>query len=525
VVLRRDPSDAPSRGQTTTTSWSKALHGDLDAIVLKSLRTDPAARYASCADFAEDLRAWLQSRPVVARRGGVVYRMQRYARRHWLPLSVGTAVFLGLLGFSWTLYRHSVELEAARVLAESERAEAQATSAFLTRLFTESNPNATGTAALSARDLLERGMENLGADSSMSTAQRIALLQTVARAFLGIDSASQAGQALKLADDLTKVSSGNPGIDPVLQHRVKSAAAFARTDFVSAVDSMRAALDAAIAGGAGSETRYELEIALARLMMQSGRTEDALVAAMRLVEALGHAPGSALFWDAVKLNSRVVGVLSREDERLALFLKHQESITRGLNPSDPKRGEFLFELGAAHYRLGHFKAARENYVEASAIAAQAFGIHSQRAQAVQAGLANVELALGNYDTAIETYRTLIASQQVLGRDRDMLLNTVNLSSALQKAGKTDEAWQLAQTIVERAKDMWPGGHPNQIIFSNHKAQLALKTRRLDEAEHAYHASLALIESLTASGVIKESPRLKLQAEQGLQEIRSQRAPP
>lgn len=42
------------------------LRGDLDRIVLKALRKDPAERYSSVADFADDITNYLEGRPVAA---------------------------------------------------------------------------------------------------------------------------------------------------------------------------------------------------------------------------------------------------------------------------------------------------------------------------------------------------------------------------------------------------------------------------------------------------------------------------
>jgi serine/threonine protein kinase len=44
----------------------RALRGDLDTILLKALKKDPAERYATASDFADDLTRWLQGRPVDA---------------------------------------------------------------------------------------------------------------------------------------------------------------------------------------------------------------------------------------------------------------------------------------------------------------------------------------------------------------------------------------------------------------------------------------------------------------------------
>ncbi len=59
----------------------RELRGDLDAILLKALRKEPEARYPSASAFAEDLKRYLAGRPVLARRGSLLYRAGKAVRR------------------------------------------------------------------------------------------------------------------------------------------------------------------------------------------------------------------------------------------------------------------------------------------------------------------------------------------------------------------------------------------------------------------------------------------------------------
>lgn len=76
--------------------WSPALKGDLDHILLKALRKDPQERYATVEQFADDLRAFLELRTVRARSGNRWYRMRKFIRRYWLPVTAAAAVMASL---------------------------------------------------------------------------------------------------------------------------------------------------------------------------------------------------------------------------------------------------------------------------------------------------------------------------------------------------------------------------------------------------------------------------------------------
>ena len=60
----------------------RKLHGDLDNIVLFALRKEPARRYQSVSDLADDIRRHLEHRPIHARANTVSYRAQRFLTRH-----------------------------------------------------------------------------------------------------------------------------------------------------------------------------------------------------------------------------------------------------------------------------------------------------------------------------------------------------------------------------------------------------------------------------------------------------------
>jgi len=73
-----------------------ALPGDLDHILRKALREEPAERYASVDAFASDIEAFLESRSVQARSGDVWYRTRKFMRRYWVPVTAATITIAGL---------------------------------------------------------------------------------------------------------------------------------------------------------------------------------------------------------------------------------------------------------------------------------------------------------------------------------------------------------------------------------------------------------------------------------------------
>ncbi|MGP1273136.1 MAG: WD40 repeat domain-containing serine/threonine protein kinase [Phycisphaerales bacterium] len=69
---------------------------DAETIILKCLERDPDRRYPHAGELADDLRRYLASRPVLARRPSVAYRVRKFTARN-RALTIGIASTLGVL--------------------------------------------------------------------------------------------------------------------------------------------------------------------------------------------------------------------------------------------------------------------------------------------------------------------------------------------------------------------------------------------------------------------------------------------
>jgi hypothetical protein len=61
---------------------NRAVPAELETIVLKAMAKEPAERYASAQELADDLRRWLDDRPIRARRPPLWQRLRKWLRRH-----------------------------------------------------------------------------------------------------------------------------------------------------------------------------------------------------------------------------------------------------------------------------------------------------------------------------------------------------------------------------------------------------------------------------------------------------------
>ena len=139
----------------------RELAGDLDVICLMALRKEPDRRYGSAEALGDDLRRYQERLPVLARPDTLRYRLQTFARRNRTGLAITTIALL-VVGVVTSLSFSRVRAERDRARLEADKAEE--VSAFLSDLFTSSNPAESRGAEITARELLERGAERIESD-------------------------------------------------------------------------------------------------------------------------------------------------------------------------------------------------------------------------------------------------------------------------------------------------------------------------------------------------------------------------
>src|SRR5690606_32967679 len=74
----------------------KAVHGELDWIVMRALEKDRTRRYETVAAFSDDLRKHLAKEPVTAGRPSTIYKVRKLVVRRRGPVVAGSAVVAAL---------------------------------------------------------------------------------------------------------------------------------------------------------------------------------------------------------------------------------------------------------------------------------------------------------------------------------------------------------------------------------------------------------------------------------------------
>jgi serine/threonine-protein kinase len=189
AILREEPLP-PSR-------CAPGIDSDLDAVVMKALRKRVEDRYVGVDAFGDDLCRWLARAPVDARRGERGYRARAFLRRRW-PWLAAAGVAAAFVGY------HVFALGRQLDSTQRERDRAQALAGYFGDLFKGAKPSDTESGDISARELLDRSVRDLRADSVRPPATRATMLLATADALGYIGRNAQARDAYVTAIDLLR---------------------------------------------------------------------------------------------------------------------------------------------------------------------------------------------------------------------------------------------------------------------------------------------------------------------------------
>jgi serine/threonine-protein kinase len=403
----RAPSTVPGLLASTgpTLAARRWLAGDLDAIVLKSLRKEPALRYGSAAELAADLRRLLDGEPVMAREGNRLYHWRKFARRHRLALAAAAAVALALAGAALVSLRQArlAAVERDRAVAAEERARLEAAAAtqvveFLTALYEQADPERTQGKVPTVVEVLEQSRTALAAGGPREPRVRAALQTALARAYLAT---GQAEPAAALARDALAGSRAGDAAAPRL---ALGRAQALLGDLPAAEATLRTAHREAIAGGEPlAAVRRQAAAALADVLAERNAYDEARTLRLALLAEAAHALG---------VDPTAPRVPS--------------------GPLDERWGELadaLYELAALDLDRGDYAAAVTTSERALAVARRVWGEEDSRVLGIMMGLGN---ALDEVDRPADAAEPL--ARAVAGYRRVYGPRHVELAKALVNQG-------------------------------------------------------------------------------------------
>lgn len=440
----------PSRRAGLAAGRSHALRGDLDAIVLKAIELDPAARYATVEDFAADLRRHLRNEPVHARSAGRLYRAGKFLYRHRWGVAASAillvAVATGVLATAW---------QARERAAEARKA--QAITTFVMGLFEAVDPARARGTEPTARELVDAGAARLSSELTEEPAVRGAIAAFLGDVYGRLDRNDRALDLLQDAVDLLAREHGPDSVELARARLLRARAFAAQANDGAALADLSLARPILHAAGALDDEAEALDLA-AVIEGRSGRPDEALrltnaALELRVANLGGDDPDVATSYNNL-------GVLARDRGDYAAARRYHEralAIRRAALPADhPHIALSLNNLGALDFAEGEFATAVARFEASLAIANRVNGPSHQETIAALNNLGGALLRLGRLDDAESAWRRVDAYWKEGGRadHPNALLTRLNLATvrrlrgdsrgAMEEYGRL--AWALSATL-------------------------------------------------------------------------------
>jgi serine/threonine protein kinase len=432
----------------------RAVPAELETIVLKAMEKDPADRYATAKELADDLRRYLLHEPIRARRSSLVQRARKVARRHpGVTVTAAVALVVGLLLGIAGLAVNNRMVRQEQLLtqdaldrAERENRTAQAVRDFLRNLLLQADPRTQADALRKSggkaaakpdptiRELLNRAAQELAPDRIEQQFPGLPLVQaellrTIGEAYGGIGDYGPAIAHLERARDLHSRELGP-------QH-------------------------------AGTLATMQ---SLARTYLDDGKFQKAAGLFEQVRDARREALGPTHRDTLASMNElmRCYRRLGRHAEALAL----REEIFRlrkaSLGPDDPDTLASMHHRANSYADAGRLDEALQLEQEALALRQRTLGEDAPDTLDSLNDVANCHAALGEFARALQLHRDALARRGArLGRDHpDTLQSMNNVAAACAALGRHAEALKLLQETLALREAKLHRNHPDTVQSMN-----------------------------------------------------------
>jgi serine/threonine protein kinase/Flp pilus assembly protein TadD len=475
---------------------------DLETILLKAISKTPQDRYATAQEMAEDLRHFIEGKPVLARRASLTDRAFKWSKRHKALVGASAAMFLvillGSIATTLMIASEQAKTKAALVQAEDNYREAQ------------QNLRRAETHFRQLRDVVDRfgahHAEQLKELAGAEPLRRELLLDTLGyyRGFI-----EYAGNDSVLQSELAVTYSKSAAVTDQLGDKQGAIAAYrlAIQTFGKLIRSQP------------RENQYQTDLALCynNLGLLLGATGEAAPAEEAYEKALAiqkrlvaSDPQSAKYRNDLALTHDNLGLL---ENSLARQAKAEEAFTEAIRLEEqlveqfPDKPDYQRNLAITYNNLSFLQVksdprkAEESSIKSRAIQ-QKLVDHFPQNAGYQSDLAlscnnlgALEGHNGRVDVAEKSYRQAIALQEQLVRKspsvirfrNDLAITHNNLGRLFSNAEKLDEAqlsFEAAQKIIQELTDDYPNDTNYRSTLGGILNNLGLVREKLGQLEDA-----------------------------------------
>jgi serine/threonine-protein kinase len=465
-----------SARSTTPQALKRSLRGDLERIIQRAMAKSPNARYTTVAALAQDLRAYLDGRAISG--GTRTYRLRKFARRYWLPLAAIAALLLVIVGGSLIVATDARKIahEATTKLAVKD---------FLLGLFAAVDPHEAKGKNITARELLDRGVQSIEYDRVLDSGQKAEIDATLGRTYYQLGLFEQASALQKTA---IQAISTDPGQALLLAETEAERAQTlidlgdAKTAAALVADAM-AKLDAIPGATAIDRARIlAVQSSIASEMRDFGALNRYADAELALIRGTDVDP--RLLFTALTMAGAASWGLHDPTQAMSYFRESLDVASRRAGPYELNVGTAQTNIAMVLRYESRFPEAVEFDEKALATLLKVLGPDHAKVMNVRRDLALSQYHLGEYAKARAGFEQVLASQRAsLGSRHPAIAGTeINLGLVLTDSGDLLAAEQILTEAVAIFTERYGPEYEGARLARSDLAAVHLLQGRLESAE-------------------------------------------
>ncbi len=454
----RLPSAVLKNNPPSGTRVPHSLRGDLDNIILMALRKEPERRYASVTEFSEDLRRYLEGRPVLAHKDSARYRASKFVRRNKIAVTAAALLALTVLAGMALVMRQGQIAREERDRARTAQATAQRLNQFLQSLLSSANPDAMGR-DVKVVQVLDAAAKRLDQELGGEPALLAQAHLTVARAYAQLRAAGPAERHARAALEIDRRLFGDahPATAEVMAFVGRALQIFRR--YQEAEPLLRQALAVQRRGPPANPTEFVRTLqALGIVLINTHRAPEAapLVAEALSSSRQKYGEKSVEVADALQTTGVLRAALGdREGAKLAY--RESLAIHRQLTPRQLTFLDPMADLSELLFAEGKIDQAAALLNEGDQFAQKSIGQDNPTYGALLGRLALIDFVRQDYGAAIPRLERCLATVgQVYPKENpEIVLAKAVLGLSLTRSHRAAEAEPLLRAALEEGEKVPP----------------------------------------------------------------------
>ncbi len=359
-TLQANADELARMRHTDRETLARLLRGDLDWITMRALEKAPERRYPTPSELAADLRRHIDHQPVDAGPPSTAYRLGKFVRRNRLAVTAGAIVTVSLIAGTTAATFGLIRAQQAEAVAVEEARTAEEVSEFLSGLFRVSEPSAVDVDSITAREVLDRGVERVRDELSDEPEVQSRLMLIMGNVYAQLGLLEEAETLLNDARSLREKS-----------------------------------------GGANRHGIAEANSSIAGVKHLAGDHESAVELYREAIELEELAGSTNPLWLATAYRSLggVLDTLGRPEDAITAYESAQQLLQDSGNAVSSEYARVVRNIGMAHWSLQDFDTARPYYEESLDVYDQVLEDGHPEVSYVVNALAILNYNLGDYEAA------------------------------------------------------------------------------------------------------------------------------